>query len=214
MKKLSAVICLLSLFVFLTGTAFAQKNANAYFLLDTDLKTSGYQGMGEVLNIGASARVGFAVYAMQWQEAAGFTVLLEWDGAKATYRASEGGPDIVDNDIAINGEATFTLPAETNILAGSTITAGTRDETGLYTNSYALSGAAASTSAEGLVFFAVLRTVAGFQPTDALTVKASVTVSDAGGNTRFLGTRFFHVNQSVDVKPATWKEVKEQFKDF
>ena len=56
MKKLSAVICVLFLIVFFTGTAFAQKNANAYFLLDTDLKTAGYQGMGEVLNIGAKHR--------------------------------------------------------------------------------------------------------------------------------------------------------------
>jgi len=214
MKKLSAVICLLFLFVFLTGTAFAQKNANAYFLLDTDLKTTGYQGMGEVLNIGESAKVGFAIYAKQWEESKGFVVLFEWDGTKATYRASESGPDVVDNDIAINGVATFTLPAEKNILGGSTITAGTRDEAGIYTNAYALSGGTAATAPEGLIFLAVFRTVAGFQATNALTIKASVTVSDKDGNERFLGTRFFHVNQSVDVKPATWKEVKEQFKDF
>ena len=213
MKKLSAVICLLFLFVFLTGTAFAQKNANAYFLLDTDLVTAGYQGMGEVLNIGATAKVGFAIYAKQWEESSGFIVLFEWDGAKAQYRASESGPDIVDNDITINGAA-ITYAAEKNILGGSTITAGTRDETGLYTNAYALSGADASKAAEGLIFNAVFRTVSGFQSTNNLTIKASVTVSDASGNTRFLGTRFFHVNMSVDVKPATWKEVKEQFKDF
>jgi len=214
MKKLSAVICLLFLFASLTGTAFAQKNANAYFLLDTDLKTTGYQGMSEVMNIGASAKVGFAIYAKQWEESKGITVLFEWDGTKATYRATESGLDVVDNDIAINGLATFTLPAEKNILGGSTITAGTRDETSLYTNSYALSGGTAATAAEGLVFFAVFRTVADFKTTSNLTIKASVTVADAAGNTRFLGTRFFHVNQSVDVKPATWKEVKEQFKDF
>jgi len=214
MKKFSAVICLLFLFASLTSTAFAQKNANAYFLLDTDLKTTGYQGMSEVMNVGGTAKVGFAIYAKQWEESKGITVLFEWDGTKATYRASESGLDVIDNDIAVNGVATFTLPAEKNILGGSTITAGTRDETGLYTNSYALSGGDAATATDGLVFFAVFRTVSGFLTTNNLTIKASVTVADAAGNTRFLGTRFFHVNQSVDVKPATWKEVKEQFKDF
>jgi len=213
MKKLSAVICLLFLFVFLTGTAFAQKNANAYFLLDTDLVTAGYQGMGEVLDVGAKAKVGFAIYAKQWEESKGFTILFEWDGTKAEYRASESGVDIVDNDITVNGAA-ITLAEEKNILGGSTITAGTRDETGLYTNAYALSGGSAATAAEGLVFLGIFRTLDGFLSTSTLTIKASVTVSDASGNTRFLGTRFFHVNMSVDVKPATWKEVKEQFKDF
>lgn len=213
MKKLSAVICLLFLFASLTGTAFAQKNANAYFLLDTDLVTTGYQGMGEVLDIGATAKVGFAIYAKQWEESKGFTILFEWDGTKAEYRSSESGVDIVDNDITVNGTA-ITLAPEANILGGSTITAGTRNETGLYTNSYALSGGSASTAPDGVVFIGIFRTLASFQTTNSLTIKASVTVADANGNTRFLGTRFFHVNMSVDVKPATWKEVKEQFKDF
>jgi len=144
----------------------------------------------------------------------GLTVLFEWDGTKATYRSTESGPDIVDNEIAINGVASFILPAEKNILNSSLITAGESSSADSYTNSYAQAGGTASTAAEGLVFIAVFRTAATFQTTNNLTIKASVTVSDAGGNLKFLGTRFFHVNQSVDVKPATWKQVKDQFKDF
>jgi hypothetical protein len=213
MKKLSAVICLIFLFVFIAGTAVAQKNANAYFLLDTDLATSGYQSMGDVMNIGARAMVGFAIYAKQWEEAGGFTVTFEWDGTKAEYRAANSGPEILDDDINING-ADITLGADTNILGGSMITAGESSSAGMYTNNYALSGQSASEEPEGLVFLAVFRTATGFQTTDALAIKASVAVSDGSGSSRFLGTRYFNVNQSVDVKPATWKEVKENFKDF
>jgi len=213
MKKISAVICIIFLSLLFVNTVFAQNNANAYFLVDTDLVTEGYQGMSEVMEIGGKARVGFALYAKQWENSKGFTVTFEWDATKAEFRSGDSAAEMVDDDMTVNG-AEITLAEEANILAASLIEAGKRDEEGFFTNSYAQQGGDASTAAEGLIYLAVFRTLETFQPSDALTVKASVTVADEVGNTRFLGTRYFHVNMSVDVKNATWKEVKEQFKDF
>jgi hypothetical protein len=213
MKKLCAVICVICLSFVFANTVFAQYNANAYFLIDTNLKTAGYQGMGPVMGIAGSARVGFCLYAKQWENSKGFTVTFEWDGTKAEFRAGNSMTSMTDDEMTINGE-TLTPPKEENILAGALISSGVKDEAGYYTISYAKQGGDASKAPEGLIYFAVFRTASGFQKTDALTIKASVTVADEAGNTRFLGTRYFNVNQSVDVKPATWKEVKEQFKDF
>jgi len=213
MKKISAVICIVFLSLLFVNTAFAQKNANAYFMIDTDLATAEYQGMSEVLEIGGKAKVGFALYAKQWENAKGFTVSFEWDKAKAEFRAGDSSSEMLDDDETING-AEITYAEEANILASTLIEAGKVDEEGYFTNSYAQQGGDASTAAEGLIYLAVFRTVDAFQVSDALTIKASLSVADEDGNTRFLGTRFFHVNMSVDVKNATWKEVKEQFKDF
>ena len=211
MKKISVFICILFLSVFFAGTVFAE-NENAYFLLDTDLANAGYQGMGEVMDVGGKAQVGFAIYAKNWTNSAGLTVKFEWDGTKAEFRATKSMTSMVDDDMTING-AEITLAEEHNILAGSPIEAGTEDKEGFFTSSYATTEDP-STAAEGLIYLAVFRTVDTFKITDALTIKASVTVSDKDGNERFLGTRYFHVNVSVGVEEATWGEVKKQYKDF
>ena len=213
MKKFSAVICVIFLSFVFANAVFAQLNSNAYFLIDNNLTTVGYQGLSDVKDIGATARVGFALYAKQWENSKGLTLTFEWDSTKAEFRASNSMTSIVDDEMTVNG-ATFTPPKEDNILAGALISSGVKDEAGYYTISYAKQGGDASKAAEGLIYFAVFRTAANFAKTSTLSIKASVTVADENGSTRFLGTRYFHVNQSVDVKSATWKEVKEQFKDF
>jgi len=213
MKRINAVICVVFL-MFFAGTVFAQNNASAYFLLDTDLATASYQGMTQVLDIGGKEKVGFAIYAKQWENAKGLTVLFEWDGTKAEFRSNDSATDVVDDDMTINGVDVEPLAEEENILGTGLLKAGENSTDGSYTSSFAKAGGDASTEAEGLIFFAVFRTLDTFQTTDTVVIKASVTVADEDGIERFLGTRFFHVNAPVDVKPATWKEVKEQFKDF
>ena len=214
MKKTMSVLCMILLTVFIANTVFAQNNASSYFLLDSDLGTAGYQGTTDVLDIGAREKVGFALYAKQFENAAGLTVLFEFDGTKAEYRSGDSSTDIVDDDMTVNGVTYEPLADEANILGSGLLTAGESSTESSYTISFAQSGGDPTTAAEGLIFFAVFRTSSDFQTTDTVTIKASVTVADGGGVERYLGTRFFHVNASVDVKPATWKEVKDQFKDF
>ncbi len=200
--------------VFIANSVFAQNNASSYFLIDTDLAIAGYQGSSDVLEIGGREKVGFALYAKQWENAKGLTVLFEWDGTKAEFRSGDSSTDIVDDDMTINGIDYEPLADEENILGTGLLVAGEQSAEGSYENNYAMAGGDAKTTPEGLIFFAVFRTDTDFQITDTVTIKASVTVSDEDGKARFLGTRFFHVNAPVDVKPATWKEVKDQFKDF
>jgi len=212
MRKISAVLGTMLLTFFLANSAMAQSNLSAFFSVDTDLATSGYQGSSPITGIGPTANVGFALYSQGWDSAKGFTVHFEWDGEKAVYRPSSS-LDIVDNDITING-VSITPTAETNILGASTIEAGVKNTPGVYEISKAQQGGTASTTAVGLIYFFVLRTVATFNNTTPLTVAVQVTVADANGALRFLGTRYFYVNQEIDVKTSSWGEVKKQFKDF
>jgi len=213
MRKISAILGTMLLTFFLANSAIAQSNLNAYFAIDTDLATSGFQTSPQaVTGIGPTAQIGFALYSQAWDSAKGFTVHFEWDGALATFRTSSS-PDMTDNDITINGAA-ITPPVETNIIGASRISAGEINSTGKYEISQAQQGGTASTTAVGLIYFLVLRTVSTFNTSTPLTVAASVTVADANAATRFLGTRYFYVNQEIDVKTSSWGEVKKQFKDF
>jgi hypothetical protein len=214
MNKITAVICVVLISAFFAGAAYSQStNGSAYFMLDTDLVTAGYQGMGGVMDIGASTEVGFAIYGMQIDSIKGIEVKFEWDAAKAEFRDRDSGEEIFDDTVDINGSE-ITLAEESNILVGTIGSSPITDTDGEFAAAYFIQGAGGSETDSGLLYFAVFRTAADFQTTDQLTIKASVKVSDPDGNERNLGTRYFLVNASVDVKPATWKEVKEQFKDF
>jgi hypothetical protein len=212
MRKILTIFCGLVLSLFLVGNAIAQ-NANAYFKIDTDLKVAGYQEASKpyVTDIGATKNVGFGIYGMSLEDVAGVTVTFEWDGTKATFRTSNSGGKIVDDEMTING-VTQTPAAETGVLGASTISAGEKSEAGFYTISLARQGAG-TTPAAGLLYFAVFRTADTFKVGDQLAIKATVTIANAAGVSRLLGTRYFVVNQ-VDVKSATWGEVKSQFKNF
>jgi len=213
MRKISAILGTMLLTFFLANSAIAQSNLGAYFAIDTNLAEIGHQGKSPVKDIGATSLVGFALYSQAWDSAKGFTVHFEWDSTKAEFRKSSGGVEIVDNDMTINGTS-ITPPVETNILGSSLISAGEINTPGVYEISQAQQGGEASTTAVGLIYFAVLRTLSTFNNTTPLTVAASVTVADASAATRFLGTRYFYVNQEIDVKTSSWGEVKNQFKDF
>jgi hypothetical protein len=215
MRKISAVLGTMILTLFLANTAMAQFNQNAYFLLDVALATKGFvTDTGAVQNIGPTTQVGFKVYSQAWDNAKGWTVHFEWDSAKAEYRTTTSGPGAYNDVITVNG-ASITPPAEDNIIGTTVLKAGEINTPGVYEVSYAQSGTgAASKTAVGLVYFAIFRTLGTFKTTDPLTVSVSVTVADETAKTRFLGTRFFKVNQQVDVKNSSWGAVKNQFKNF
>jgi hypothetical protein len=214
MRKVTVAVSAMILSFVLASSAMAQFNQNAYFLVDQDLATKGFQGATTAIkNIGPTAQVGFALYSQAWDSALGLTVHFEWDAAKGEFRKASGGPSIVDNQLTING-ASITPPVEDNILGSSTITAGEINTPGVYEISFAKQGGTASKTAVGLIYFAVFRTLATFKTTDAFVVSAQVTVSDETAKTRFLGTRYFRVNQEIDVKNSSWGAVKKQFKDF
>jgi hypothetical protein len=215
MRKISAVLGTLILTLFLANTAAAQFNQNAYFLLDVALATKGFvTDTASVQNIGPTTQVGFKVYSQAWDNAKGWTVRFEWDSAKAEYRTTTSGPGAYNDVLTVNG-ASITPPTEDNIIGNTVLKAGEINTPGVYEVSYAQSGTgAASKTAVGLVYFAIFRTLGTFKTTDPLTVSVSVTVADETAKTRFLGTRFFKVNQQVDVKNSSWGAVKNQFKNF
>lgn len=212
MRKSLTIFCGLALSMFLVGNAFAQ-NANAYFKIDTNLKTVGYQdtSLPTVTGIGATKNVAFAIYGLQLEDVAGVKVTFEWDGAKATFRPTSSGVKIIDDPLNING-IDQTPAAETGVLGSSVINAGEKSDPGLYTVSFARQGAG-TTPTSGLLYYAFFRTADTFKTGDQLSIKASVTISNSSGKERDLGTRYFVVNQ-VDVKSETWGNVKSQFKNF
>jgi len=212
MRKYLTIFCVVALGLFWVGAAFAA-NENAYFKIDADLATKGYQEtQPKVSGIAATKQIGFAIYSQGWDNAKGFTVAFEWDSTKADFRKPPSDTQIQDNEMSVNG-ATITPPAETNILGSTLISAGEVNLPGKYSISWAQQGGAASTTSVGLVYFAIFRTTSTFKTTDVLSIKASVTVADETGAERFLGYRYFNVNQ-VAVKDATWGDVKNQFKNF
>jgi len=213
MRKSLTIFCVVALGLLWVGTAFAAFNMNAYFKLDANLATKGFQeAQPTVTGIGATKQVGFAIYSQGWDNSKGFTVKFEWDSTKADFRDTKSGIKIIDDPIEINGP-TITPPAESNILVGTTGSANEKNLTGSYENSFYLQGGSAATTAVGLVYFAVFRTSSTFKTTDQLSIAASVTVADEKGSEKFLGTRYFNVNP-VAVKNVNWGDVKSQFKNY
>ncbi len=211
MRKNLTFFCGLALSLCLAGSAVAQ-NASSYFMIDTDLTTAGYQStsMASVKDIGASKLVGFAIYGLSLENVAGYTITFEWDATKAEFREGSSGADMADDDVTINGSS-ITLAAEGNAM-GAFIESPATSETGKYSKSIARQGAGA-TPGEGLFYYGVFRTSSSFTTEDTFNIKVSVEIMDSDLNRKFIGYRYFNVNQ-VAVKNATWGDVKSQFKDF
>ena len=216
MRKNLTIFCVLALSLLWVGAAFAQLNVSAYFKLDTDLATQGYQETTpKVTGIGATKNVGFAIYSQALENAKAFTVSFEWNSAKATLRPSSGVKPYND-EITVNG-ATITPPDEGNILGTSVNSLVVTDLPGSYTvSTFQMGEVPAATDPVGLIYFAVFRTTDTFTTTDGFYIKVSVTVAGEAVPKNIetsLGYRYFYVN-SVAVKSSTWGDVKNQFKDF
>ncbi len=211
MRKNLTIFCVLALSLVLAGNVFAQ-NPNAFFKMDTNLATGGFQETPpSVVGIGSMEQFGFAIYGLQMENIKGVTVQFEWDSGKASFRTNTSGVNLIDDPIAINGE-TVTPPAENCIIGASPLKAGETNEPGIYRASFAMAGGDAA-SGDGLLFFAVFRTTDNFKTDDQLSVAVTVTIADEGGTERSLGTRYFHVNQ-VNVRSTTWGEVKSLYNEF
>lgn len=220
MRKNLTIFCVLMLSLFLAGSAFAINNANAYYMLDKNLATAGYQeGTTVVEEIGGSANVGFTIYAFVWDNARAYRIKFEWDAVKASFKTTgfpASSTSIVDQEgLTINGASNVTVPNEDNIFGADIAPSPATTGTGSYEITYAKTGGGPATSlAEGsLLYYAVFKTVAGFTTGDGFAVKVSVVVLDDNAVEKSLGTRYFYIS-AVAVKKSTWGSVKEIFKDF
>lgn len=210
MKKVSVAILVLTLSLLMATFANAQQNKLAFFDIDANIGTAGFQGGRIVEGIGASARVGFAVYVKNVDQLRTISLDVTWNGAQASM-VSESGYGIDIDDRVVNG-GSITL-SEDNVL-GDVSGIVVANETGRYAVDFAkLGGTAVATTDYGLVYCFVLRTVDTFKTSDSMTVNVKVKALNDSGVSKDLGTRDFYVNGAVDVKTSTWGEIKSQFKD-
>jgi len=218
MKKIFFVIFMILLGVFVSVPAFAQStNGTAYFMIDTDLATAGYQGDAVKVNdIGASQTVGFGIFVAKVNPIRSFNIDVTWDGALADM-STKSATMIAADDVTINGSA-ITLGETANMLGDPTKGPGEVKETGHYYGSYAKFGGDEVVSNNfGLLYFFSLKTKATFTKTDKLAVAVKTTIgwTTGGVGSRYLGQRYFYVNQgNTDVKNSSWGKIKSQFKDF
>lgn len=211
MRKNLTFFCVFALSLFLVGYAFAENNANAYFKLDKNIATAGYQeGNASVPGIGANALVGFTVYALAFDNLKGFTVKFEWDSAKAAYRSQSGPNVLIEDTTVINGES-IDAADEKNPINGL-LTAGETNTPGVYEISKGGSDNTV-TASPALIYYALFKTASTFKTDTTLAVKVSLTISDDQGATKFLGYRFFNVGP-VAVENQSWGKVKSQFKTY
>jgi len=210
MKKTLAVIFVMILCAAFSTAAFAQNNSLAFFKIDADLNTAGFQGGQSVTDIGASERVGLGIYVKNVDQMRTYIVDFTWDGDKAAYN-SDSGENVELEERTVNG-VSCTL-SEENVL-GSISSLGEVDEAGHYTiTSAKLGGDAVSTTEYGLIYCLVLKTATTFSASDTFEIKAHIKVLNDAGAEKDLGERTFYVNTSVDVQTSTWGEIKNQFKD-
>jgi len=210
MRKTSVVFFVLVLALAVASFANAQDNKLAFFSIDADVATAGFQGGSIVRDIGSGARVGFAIYVKNTDQLRGFSVDFTWDAAKASF-ATDSGPEIALDDRTVNGVAT-TLSEASGLESVAGV--GEVNVDGNYKIDYAkLGGDALDTTDYALVYLLVLKTADTFTTDDNLAVTAKISVSNDGGVIKSLGQRDFYVNGGVDVKTTTWGEIKNQFKD-
>lgn len=209
MKKVAVAILVLTLSLMMATFASAQQNKLAFFDIDSNIGTAGFQGGRVITGIGASARIGLAIYVKNVDQLRTVTVDFTWDGAKAAYNTDSGfGIDLEERNV--NG-STVTI-SEANVMTadGSSVSGvGEVNETGHYAITFAkLGGSAVATTDYGLAYFLVLRTTASFTTDTNMVVSASIKALNDAGVEKDLGTRDFYVNGGVDVKTSTWGEVK------
>lgn len=160
--------------------AILERNVNAAFELDADLKTPGCQDVRSLPEIGGGKLIGFALYAKAWEQARGYTVRFSWDPAKIEYRSASSALSITDDERTLNGD-TFVPAVESNVMSGSLMGAGEINRSGFYTKSFALQGGPSVSADTGLLWLAVFRTAAAFSPGDTLAIRAEVIMADETG---------------------------------
>ncbi len=178
-----------------------QHNATAGFTVDSDLARAKHQGPDRVVDMGGGISVGFALYAKEWDSAAGFSLTLSWDPERVSFRNTLSSPNIADEPMTING-TTVTPALEENILGGSILTAGEEKSPGVYTRSFAAIGEVGSIEPDGLIFFAVFKTAASFTVDDTLSIRCTVKLADREGMESDLGVRFFRIMPAIKPPPG------------
>lgn len=215
MKKVMVAILALTLSLMMATVASAQQNKLAFFDIDSNIGTAGFQGGKVVTGIGANARVGLAIYVKNVDQLRTITVDFTWDGTKAAFNSDSGfGIDLEERNV--NGVSVTATEANMMTADGSSVSGvGEINEAGHYAITFAkLGGTAVASSDYGLVYFLVLRTTASFTTATQMTVKASIKALNDAGVEKDLGVRDFYVNGGgVDVKTSTWGEIKSQFKE-
>ena len=213
MKKSIAVIFVLILSFIFVSTAIAQDNKLAFFKLDSDITTPGFQGGSVVSGIGEKDEIAFAIFVKNYDQLRGYTIELTWPTGKADMRSASGS-EIAGDDYEVNGQEEVEIDDEVNVL-GTVTGIPEVDEDGHFKASFAKLGGDAGVSSDyGLVYFANLKTVTGFTTDDSFAVVAKVSITNDSGIVKYVGERTFYVNGGVDVKTSTWGNVKNQFKDF
>jgi len=214
MKKVAVAILALTMCLMMATFASAQQNKLAFFDIDSNLGTAGFQGGRVVTGIGANARIGMAIYVKNEDQLRTITVDFKWDSTKAAFN-TDSGFGIELEERTVNGESVTLSEANVMTADGSSVSGvGEVNEAGHYAITFAkLGGSAVASTDYGLVYLLVLKTTATFTTDSNLAVTASIKALNDTGIERDLGTRDFYVNHGVDVKTSTWGEVKSQFKE-
>jgi len=200
--------------------AYTAGNSLAYFIIDSDLATAGYQGGSSLKDIGPGEYIGFAVYMKNYDDLGAYSVDVTWTGDAVLKNLgnAEFGKLYSTNSImsvpsyTING-VTGAIEAEDSIFPSflDIVSVDTADQ---YTISISSDGDAAVSTGYGMAYFVVFKTSSSFTTDDSVMIKIDVDVVNGDGTIeKALGYRYFSVNGATDVKTSTWGEVKSKFKD-
>ncbi|MFC1607850.1 T9SS type A sorting domain-containing protein [Candidatus Latescibacterota bacterium] len=173
-------------------------NDNAFFRIDTDLGSAGWQAWAPVSGVGADELVAFAIYGRRWvaPDLAQFT--MTWDTGAATFRQDLSLFKTNGESLTVNGAET-TLPQEENVMAHFGGTPDTAIQTladGVVQGTIFLSNEAVPSDQSGLVYLAVFELSSEFSSGDSLEVSVSMNINDSQG-VRSLGDRIFEAQAST-----------------
>ncbi len=210
MKRSFVAFFVLILALTMATMVSAQTNKLAFFDIDAEIQTEGFQGGNSVGGIESGKRVGFALYVKNVDQLRGYQVKFSWDGTLAEMTSDSGSSIDLDDRNVNNEDVTL---SEDNAV-GDLSSLGEVSGDGSYEITFSkLGGDALSSTDYGLVYLFVLKTSDTFTADTALRVQAEVTALNDAGTQKSLGTRSFYINGGVDVKTSSWGEIKSQFKD-
>ena len=216
MKRVTVFLFVLAMAVTVAVGAYAEGNSSAFFMIDTNLGSPGFDSGGTTLieNIGGGADIAFAVYIKNVDDLRGAAIEVTYDSAKLEIRTRDTGTEIIGDEFDVNGE-NVDVADEANFLGSVTSAPGfPLDGIGMYSDKYTILGGDALVSNQyGLIYFVYMRTLSGFTTSDMAVVTVKAQAANSSGQLKDMGTRQVFVNQIVDVQKSTWGEVKTKFKD-